>query len=153
MFTLLLAIALMQQWAAGSVWTLAVTAGELLGSVILLIVSIKKGVGGWNRLDIWCYVLLAMSLAIWAFSKNALVSLHITVLADLIAFTPVLVKTWRKPKSETPFFYVMGVIVPVLNIVVGGDFSYAVILFPMYLAVINAVELLLINRRDAIILK
>lgn len=150
MFVLLMVVALLQQRAAGSGWTLAVTAGELAGSVALLGVSIKRGIGGLGKLDMWCYALLALSMDLWLITNNASLALHLTVLADLIAFMPTLVKTWRMPSSETPLFYVMGVVAPVLNVIGGGNYSYVVILFPLYLTAANLVELLLIYRRQVL---
>jgi len=140
----LLAVALMQQHTLGSSWALAVTIGEAVGSVLILSLAMKRGVGGLSRLDIACYVVLSADLALWLTTSHTLWALHLTVLADLIAFTPTLVKTWRDPTSETPTFFVLGAIAPLLSILGGGNFSYGVVLFPAYLALINAVEVGLI---------
>jgi hypothetical protein len=152
MFTVLMIIALLQQRHLGSGWALAVTIGEAAGSLAILSLAIKKGVGGLSRFDVGCYILLALSVIIWITTKNTFLALHLTVLADFIAFAPTLTKTWRWPQSETPFFFAAGVIAPLLSVVAQEGISYSVALFPLYLSLVNAVELVLIYRKSSILL-
>jgi hypothetical protein len=147
MFVCLLVVTISQQFAVHSGSLVVVTGGEFVGSVAILALALKYGVGGFGRLDMLCYGLLCVDIACWLITGNALIALHLSVLADIIAFTPTLVKTWRSPKSETPLFFVTGIIAPVLNIVGTGRYSYAVLLFPTYLAVANLAETLIIMLR------
>lgn len=151
MFAALMIIAFLQQRTLGSGWALAVTIGEAAGSLAILGLALKKGVGGLTRFDIGCYVLLALSIAVWLTTKNTFLALHITILADVIAFAPTLVKTWRLPNSETPLFFVVGTIAPLLSVIAEGSYDYAVMLFPLYLSLINAVEVGLIYRKSFIL--
>lgn len=144
MFLFLLIITVLQQNSVHSGSLIAFTIGELTGSVAILALAIKYGVGGLARLDLACYLLLIIDVVVWLVTGNALLALHLSVLADLIAFMPTLVKTWHKPKSETPIFFITGIIAPMLNIAATGRYSYAVLLFPVYLALINLAETLLI---------
>jgi hypothetical protein len=144
MFVFLLVITILQQLSVHSGTLIAFTSGELIGSVAILALAIKYGVGGFAKLDLFCYALLVVDVIVWLVTGNALIALHLSVLADLIAFTPTLVKTWRKPKSETPLFFMTGIIAPILNILATGRYTYAVLLFPIYLALANLVETLLI---------
>jgi hypothetical protein len=144
MFVFLLLITLLQQRAVQSGWLMAVTIGELIGSIGILALALKHGEGGLSRLDKACYALMAFDVVIWLSTGNALLALHLSVLADLIAFTPTLVKTWHRPHTETPTFFVIGLVAPALNVAAASSFSYAVLLFPVYLVVVNLVELILI---------
>lgn len=144
MFVFLLLITLLQQRAVQSGWLVAVTVGELIGSVGILVLALKHGEGGLSRLDKACYLLMALDVVIWLSTGNALLALHLSVLADLIAFTPTLVKTWRRPHTETPTFFVIGLVAPALNVMAASTFSYAVLLFPVYLVVVNLAEVFLI---------
>ncbi|HSX05629.1 MAG TPA: hypothetical protein VLF69_04130 [Candidatus Saccharimonadales bacterium] len=147
MFVLLLFLTLLQQGAVQSGLLVMVTVGELIGSCVLLLMAIKHGEGGLSRLDTWCYLLLALELLLWASTKNALLALHLSVLADTIAFVPTLVKTWQKPWSETPAFYVIGAVAPALNILAANHYTYTVLLFPAYLVVANLAEVVLMVAR------
>jgi hypothetical protein len=147
MFVFLTALTLLQQYALHSGWLMAVTVGEFSGAIALLWLALRHGRGGLTRLDVACYMLLIVDVAIWLTSHNALLALHLTVLADLIAFTPTLHKTWRDTQSETVLFFVSGVVGPLVNIVGVGKYAYAIVLFPAYLALANAVEVVLITSR------
>ncbi len=147
MLASLLLVALLQQHSLGSSWTLAITIGELVGSVGILGLAMKYGIGGLRKLDLLCYGLLSASLTVWVISGSALIALHMTILTDLIAFTPTLIKTWHEPASETPLFFAVGAFAPLLAMVGLSSYDYAIIAFPLYLAVINAFEVALIYRR------
>lgn len=147
MLFVLCVFALFQQHSLGGGLTLAVTVGEVISSVLLLALAFRHGVGGWSKGDKVCYMLLALDLLVWAITKNPLLALHLTILADTIAFWPTLEKTWRYPKSETPLFFWGGVVAPLLSIAAGSDFSYSVIVFPLYLSVANLLEIGLIYRK------
>lgn len=146
MLTLLLIVTLFQQQSLGSGWAMAVTVGETIGALGILVLSLKRGIGGLTRLDIICYALLAVSVGLWLKTDNALLAIHITIIADTVAFLPTMVKTWHFPKSETPLFFTIGATMPLLSILAEGNYTYAVMLFPLYLAAINSLEVALIYR-------
>jgi hypothetical protein len=145
MFVGLLFVTLLQQKALGSGSLIVFTLGEAIGSVAILFLAIKYGVGGLSKLDVACYSLLIIDVVVWLITGSPLVALHLSVLADVIAFTPTLVKTWKRPKTETAIFFVGGILAPVFNIIGTGRYSYSVLLFPCYIAVANLIETLMIT--------
>jgi len=148
MMVILITFSLLQQHSLGSGWLLAITIGDGIGAVAILLLALKRGMGGVTRLDLICYTLLAVNLIIWLSSSNALIALHLSALADLIAMTPVFIKTWKQPWTETPLFFILGIIAPLLNIVGVGNYSYSVLFFPLYIAVVNLFETVLITFRQ-----
>jgi len=146
MLTLLLVVVLVQQVSLGSGLALAVTVGELIGSLAIMSLSLRHGVGGWQRHEVVCYGLLGVSLVAWLLTSNAFLALHLSIAADLVAFAPTLVKTWRLPASETPIFYGFGALAALLSVFAVPHISYVVVVFAAYLTVVNVVELLLIYR-------
>jgi hypothetical protein len=144
MFALLLIITLLQQRDLHSGLVLFMTVGEAVGSLAILGMAIKNGIGGLGKIDVACYILLILDLTIWLTTNHALLALHLSILADLIAFTPTLVKTWREPYSETPIFYITGIIAGPLNVVAAGHYAYSIILFPLYIGLANITEIILI---------
>ena len=145
MFVGLLVVTLLQQKALGSGSLIVFTLGEAIGSVAILFLAIKYGVGGLSKIDIACYSLLIIDIIVWLLTGSPLVALHLSVLADIIAFTPTLLKTWKTPKSETAIFFVSGIVAPLLNIIGTGRYSYSVLLFPCYIAAANLTETLIIT--------
>lgn len=151
MFAILLVVTLLQQKQLGSGWLLAITYGEVIGTIAILALSFTRGVGGLSKIDLVCYVLLTVDVVLWLATGQALLALILSVIADLIAFSPTLIKTWRQPWTETPLFFFTMVIASPLNIIAAGTYSFGVLLFPVYLAVANLVEVVLILWRQAVV--
>lgn len=146
MFFALMIITLFQQRNLGTGYALAITLGELVCSVLLLYLALKYGVGGFSRSDKICYALLVVDIAVWLVSKNTLIALHLSILADTISFWPTLKKTWHHPETETALFFWGGTIAPIFSLLAQGTFAYQVIVFPLYLTIVNGIELYLIKR-------
>lgn len=151
MMVLLLVVSLLQQRSLGSGWLIAMTVGDGIGAVAILLLAFRRGIGGLSFIDMTCYVLLLVDITVWLSTGSALLALHLSILADVIAMTPVLIKTWRQPWTETPLFFALGVVGPLLNIVAVGHYSYAVVLFPAYIGLINLFETALIVYRQRLV--
>ncbi len=149
MFVLLLTVTLLQQNQLHSGWLLAITLGDWAGCVAILLLALKRGVGGLSKVDLACYGLLIVGVMVWQATGNALLALHLSVVTDVIAFTPTLLKTWHQPWTETPLFFVLGGAAPFINIIGAGKYSYGILLFPVYLGLINLLEAVLIIARQA----
>ena len=137
MFLVLLSLALFQQHDLGSRWGLLFIVGEFAVSIAVFIASIKYGIGGVSRTDIICYSLLFFDVIFWTITRNSLLGIHITILADLIAVFPTILKTIRFPKSETPLFFWLGGFCALLAMFAEPEFTYSHIAFPLYLALVN----------------
>ena len=151
MFFLLIVLAYLQQRDLQVGLTMVITVSELIVSSLLFITSMKKGVGGYEKLDIACYTLLTLSVLLWYTTKSAYVGLLFTILADFVAFFPVIYRTAKDPRSETQLFYWGGVLGPVIAIVADPDKSVKNIIFVAYLAGVNMLVALLINRQYFIV--
>ena len=147
MLFVLMVVTLAQQDAVGGGWSLALTGGEALCSLLLLGLAVGRGSGGLGPLDVACYLLLIADLILWLASGSALLALHLSVAADIVAFTPTLAKTWRTPSSETVPFYAGSAAAAVLAMFAEETACYRTLLFPAYLAIANVCEVALIKRR------
>lgn len=154
MLLLLIAVTLFQQKGLGTGGALSLTIAELVISVMLLGLALRYGVGGLSKTDKFCYFLLAADIAIWMITKNDLLALHLSIAADTVAFWPTLYKTWHDPKSETALFFWSGVIGPFFAIAAEANPSYQTLVFPIYISLVNLVEVVLIygiqKRRTAL---
>lgn len=121
-------------------WVLAFTVGLVISQTLLLIFTLKYGVGGVNKLDIICYIFFAGSLLFYLLTKNPFISLLLLITTDFIAFLPTIVKNWKDPRSDTwLFFIVEGVIAPIFSILASDTNSISEIIFPSYLIVVNLI--------------
>ena len=147
MYVLLLFFALLQQKDLESGWIIVLTISELAIAVIIFFFSFKYGVGGIDNIDKACYLLLFLNLVIWQSTSNALVGLHLSIIADAVATFPLIHKTYKNPNSETITFYAIGSAAAFLIIFAETNLSYSTIIFPLYIAGINLLVVLLIRRK------
>ena len=112
-------------------------AASFVESMLLLVLSIWHGIGGADRLDIACLLLCAVGVAWWLISGDSFAGLMASIIADLIACIPSLVKTIRLPHTESASFYLMGVLSAVC-VACAGPYGWQALVFPVYLALINA---------------
>ncbi len=144
MFFGLMIVVLLQQHSLNTGYALGLTIGEAISAFILLFLARKHGVGGFRKLDIICYSILIIDLIVWLTTNNALLALHLSVLADFIAFWPTIHKTWHDNKSETALYYWAGVVAALLAIISEQNKTYHTLLFPAYLGLTNLLEVMLI---------
>lgn len=146
MYMLLMVLALIQQHQLGSTWALLLIIGELIQAILILGLSYKFGMGGITRLDMGCYALLAINIVVWQSMNNALIGIYLTILADLIASVPTLYKSYKRPETETAAYFSLGAVSGLLAVFSQINPTYSNIVFPLYIAIINAVVAVLIMR-------
>jgi hypothetical protein len=151
MLVVIIFFALVQQHSLGSRWSLLLIAAELTMSIVMFALSLKYGIGGTDKLDLWCYGLLFFNLVVWGTTGSALIAIHITIAADVIACIPTFVKTYRDPTSETPLFWTAGAVAALLAIYAEALPSYGNLVFPIYLFLTNAAVALLAVRKVKVV--
>lgn len=113
-------------------------------ATVLLILALRYGVGGSSRLDLLCLG-LGIAGVIASVSNNGLVGIWLALLADLIGYVPAFIKTYREPKSEEPFFYLLESAAALVAIIGIGEVRRDIIL-PVYFVTSGLVMLALIYR-------
>lgn len=138
LFLLLMIVTLVVQGREFTSWVLLLTIGEVASQIILFTLSIKHGIGGLARLDIVCYLAFIVSLSAYLITQNAVLSLSLLAITDIIAFVPTVVKIWRDPTSDTWLFFVVGGMAAAgASFLSRGSNDYAEILFPVYIFFAN----------------
>lgn len=146
MYMILMFIALAQQHSLGTRWALVLTGVEAIQCMGIAILSITHGQGGLTRIDQWCYTLLIIDGIFWVYTGNDIVAIHLTILADIIATAPTVVKTLKDPRSETSPYWLCGAVAAGLSIMSEHSFDYSTVVFPVYLLLINAIVWLITIR-------
>lgn len=113
----------------------------------LLIMSFIYGVGGASRLDKTCLAIGVLALIVYVITGSGLLAISLGILADLIGYIPTFVKTWRKPQSEDPTFFVIEGIASLFGVIAIWELR-ADILFPVYFVACSGIVILLIYRKE-----
>ncbi len=122
-----------------------------VGFAPLLVVaaSLVGGQGVWRltRLDIVCGTLSVAGTAVWLLTRQGLVAIAAAIAADALAGVPTVVKSWKAPETESVSAYLGAFANATITLLTVTTVTVAVIAFPIYIAVIAGLEVVLIGGR------
>ncbi|MCA9373139.1 hypothetical protein KC921_03530 [Candidatus Woesebacteria bacterium] len=141
--TTLTTLSLLAQGNQVAVWLSGIST---LQSMIIFGLSIKYGMGGWSKLDIFCLLTALAGIAAWQLTKNPLVALYFAIGADFIGILPTIIKTYHFPKTEVWTFYFLDVCAGICNVMATQNLVFDQYLYPVYIIAINLVMVFLVVR-------
>lgn len=107
----------------------------------------RKAVWKLGPLDYTCGALSVGGTIGWIVTRQGLVALGAAVVADALAGVPTLVKSWKRPESESASVYIGSFFNAVITLLTVKHLSAPVVTFPLYIAVIAFVETVLVAGR------
>lgn len=110
--------------------------------------SIKYGMGGWGKIDIVCLIIALLGIVLWQTTKNPIVALYASILADFTGMIPALVKTFLFPETEIWAYYGFNVIAGLCTVLAIREVSLQSVSYPLYILVINLVMVVIIRRKQ-----
>lgn len=119
----------------------------LLGSIVILLLSLKKSKRIFGMTEVISTALLIVSLAVWLFMDIPLLNLSIGLIVVLIGGIPTLKKVINDPKDENLLLWLLFTIASVIT-VIGADKSHlSGFLYPTAIAAFDGTMTLLCFRR------
>lgn len=143
LITILAVVSLYAQGSTVAVWFSGVFA---VGSIIIFLLTIKYGMGGWAKTDIICLVISLLGIIIWQITKDPVYGLVASIAADLFGQIPMLIKTHKYPETEVWTFYFLDVLSAFFSIVASGAGGIKELAYPLYIMAIDGFTILLILR-------
>ena len=138
-WTVVSGITLAGQIAKGAgVGALPAAVAELF-TVIILIYSLRYGFKHVIKSDNYYLAAALLGLIPWLLTKDPTWSVVIAVGIDLIAFTPTIRKTYRRPATETPALYGANVLRHVLTLFSLQSYNVATTLHSIAMIVTNSI--------------
>lgn len=113
-------------------------------SIIVFTLSIKYGMGGWEKKDLLCLAIAVGGIILWQTTKNPVIALYASIVADFTGMIPALIKTYHFPKTEVWTFYLLDTVAGLFSIFAVKDWSIAGLSYPLYILLINLVMVLII---------
>ncbi|MEN9605043.1 MAG: hypothetical protein RJB39_728 [Candidatus Parcubacteria bacterium] len=86
------------------------TAVAELFTIIIFIFSIRYGFKDISKVDTYFLIIALLAIIPWIITNDATLSVIIAVSIDVIAYIPTIRKTWRFPRTETPWLYNVNII-------------------------------------------
>ncbi len=123
--------------AAGAHETLWVAGVYFIGPLIIWLLSLKYGVGGWSPLDRVCLMLALISVVLRLSVAPPEAALGFNIFMDIVAFVPTLKKSWLHPEQEDLSAWGFAAGGSFLNLFALTSFEPAVVAYPLYCFIIG----------------
>jgi len=149
-FSAIYVISLFVQGDRNAIWLALVS---LISTLVIFLLSIKKGMGGFAKLDIIVLVIVVFSIIVWKITNNPVLGLTMSLVADLTSYIPTFVKVWKFPETEEWKFYASVVLANFLNLLSISNYTFSKIILQSYLLGVNAAIILIIVFRERILKK
>ena len=104
------------------------------------------------KTDIVCLCIALIGIVAWQTTKNPLLGLYFSILADFTGMVPSFIKTYRFPKTEIATFFALDFFASIFSLGATRIFTIENIAYPLYILFANAmmVVLILMPRRKTI---
>ena len=148
-WALLFVIETAAQASKGLDWSLAVPAISLLSTTIIAFIALRMGRAVWTSADRFCIALAVAAIILWAITREPLVALVLSVIADLAVSFPTIIKTYQEPESEPRVLWGLYTLGCLMAVVATTDLSIYNLLVPIYSVVVAGIIALFGRGRPA----
>ncbi|KKW11660.1 MAG: putative RNA methylase [Parcubacteria group bacterium GW2011_GWA2_49_9] len=124
-------------YASGARETIWVPLSEAIGPVIIALLSIKYGEGGWTRLDKWCIFGALIGTFFWWFTSSAIVGLVFYLFTDFMAAIPTIKKSLHRPEHEDKKAWGFVFFGQLLNLFAVEKALFSILVYPIYMIITN----------------
>ena len=115
--------------ASNTIWLPACVA---VCHLLIAIVSLKYGEGGWNRFDRACLLGAGISLLLWWRFNSPLIALLINIVIDFLGSLPTIRKSYYEPETEALLPWMIFLTASILNLFAIEHWSFALLIYPFY---------------------
>ena len=129
---------------SGATTTIWINMVYVITSSAVFLLSLKYGVGGYTRLDIFCLVGATLGLLLWWLTNNPVTALYLNVLMDAFGFLPTLKKGYLKPQTENKLAWTISAFANVLNVLALTTWQFRIAFFPVYNLIFNTIMAVLL---------
>lgn len=140
-------IAVSAQLSEGVTWAALMTFMVGFGPLIIFLASFVNRKAFWNitKLDIVCGAISVLALILWLVTGQGILAIVFSILADLIAGIPTLVKAFNEPETEHHSVFRNGAISAAITLLTIKQWTFANYGFAVYIFLICLVLYVLIR--------
>lgn len=127
----------------------AMTLSFALGPALILLASFVNSNANWQltRLDLMCGALSLIAIGAWLATGHGTIAIALAIAADALAALPTLIKSYRHPRTESPWTYWVAAACSVITLLTINTWNLAHYGFPLYAFTICALIASLITFR------
>jgi len=111
------------------------------GPFLVLMASLMNKKAYWkvSTLDWWCGALSVLAVILWLVTGTGAVAIVLSILADLLAGVPTLIKAYKDPESEHHSVFRNGSISAAITMLTIQNWTFVAYAFPLYIFAICSV--------------
>jgi hypothetical protein len=144
-------IAFCAQICKGGGFEVLVTLAIAIGPLAVIAATFLKGAQSLmlTRLDVCCLSLAIAGIILWIKTKDPLLALLMSIVADIFGSIPTIVKSYLAPETESAAAYSLSIISMIVTLLTIRQWNVMRSAFPLYILVINLtfVTLILLPKR------
>lgn len=133
--SLVISVSYYSTGAVNTIW-LPVCGG--IGQLLVAILSLKYGEGGWNRFDRVCLLGVGISLLLWWGFSSPFIALLFNIVIDCLGALPTIRKSYYEPEKENLLTWSLYLTGSTLNLFAIEHWSVELSAFPLYIFCVNA---------------
>lgn len=121
---------------SGAQETIWVPVALVAGPIVVAVLSLRWGEGGWTRFDVCCLVGACISILGWVLAESAVVGLLLALVADACGVAATVRHAYRRPDEENRLAWTLFLAGDTLNLFAVQDWSwaaYATWILPIYM--------------------
>jgi len=120
---------------------------EFFGPFLTAILSIKYGEGGTaDKVSIVCFIGGIVSIILWILSRSPLIALLTNLAIDGFAITPIIKKSYLRPKGESASAWVGTGIADFINLLAVEKLTFGIIVYPAWMFFNDLIIIFLLKR-------
>lgn len=141
--TVVATISLFAQHDRVAIWLIGIAS---VFSMVIFLLSLKYGMGGWAKKDIFCLLIALGGIVLWQTTKDPALALYASIASDLTGMVPTLIKTFRLPHTEVWTVFFLDTLAAGLNLLAVNRWVVQEFSYPLYIVLINLVMVFLVLR-------
>lgn len=114
-------------------WSLVYAGINAAGNLIVFLLSLHYGVGGWKKIDLLSFAVAMVGVAISLAVQDPLYALIGVLTANLAATVPTLYKVYFQPKSESSLAWFLFGTSALFGVFSVGSLNIKLLLLPVYM--------------------
>jgi len=137
-YSVLGSISFFSQAARGATFSLWLTGVDTLSVMIIFLLSLRFGVGGFSKKDYRTLLAAAVGLIAWYLTQEAAIALYLVIGIDALGTYLTVEKAYQDPGSETSSAWLLIAIGGLFSMFSVGKFDIVLLSYPFYIFLANA---------------
>ncbi len=120
------------------------------GPLLVLAASFLHKGNAWKLtfFDYSCGIIAIVGLILWQITQDGVLAILLSLIADVFASIPTVVKAYKAPQTESPAAYFITGIGAIITFLTISNWNFATYAFPLYIVLLNVLVFSILRLRS-----